>query len=91
MIRNLLAGASVLALLSGAALAQDSVTQSTTTTVTAPDAPAPVDSVSKSTTVKSSDSFGNQHEESDSVSKSQAMTPNGTETNETRTHSSTDQ
>jgi hypothetical protein len=83
MFRHLLAGATAIALTMGAAYAQDSVSsQSTTVTTT------PVDSVSKSTTTKSTDAFGNETREHHSFEKSQAMTPDGDTVTTTREHSS---
>lgn len=86
MYRTLLAGVAALALMAGAAYADDYSSQSTTTTV-APAPTAPGDSYSKSKTVKHTDAFGNQSEVHDSVSKSQAMTPDGDSTTVTHSHS----
>lgn len=86
MFRNLLAGVAVVALMTGAAYAQDSYSSQSTTVTEAP-AP-PVNSFSKSTTTKSIDALGNESEESHSISKSQAMTPDGDTVTETRTKSS---
>ena len=69
MFRTLLAGVAALALMTGAAVAQDN-------------------SYSQSTTTRSVDAYGNQVEQKDSVSKSQAMTPDGATTTVTRSHSS---
>ncbi|HEY5208642.1 MAG TPA: hypothetical protein VIJ42_04265 [Stellaceae bacterium] len=89
MIRNLLAGVAALALMTGAALANETYSQSTT--VVAPAAPvAPTgDSYSKTRTEKSTDSYGNQTEHRDRMEKSQAMTPDGGAATTTHTHSST--
>jgi hypothetical protein len=84
MYRTMLAGVAALALMAGAAYADDYSSQSQTTVSPAP----PADSYSKSTTVRHTDAFGNQSEQHDSVSKSQAMTPDGNST--TVTHSHTD-
>jgi hypothetical protein len=85
MFRNLLAGVAALALMSGAAYAQDSYSSQSTTTEVAPAPTAPADTYSKTTTRRSTDAFGNQSQETHSVSKSQAMTPDGDTT--TVTHS----
>lgn len=88
MFRNLFAGVAALALMTGAAFAQDSYSSQSTTTTVAPAPAPPASSYSKSTTRRSVDAYGNQVEERDSVSKSQAMTPDGDTTTVTRSHSS---
>jgi hypothetical protein len=85
MYRTMLAGVAAIALMAGAAYADDYSSQTTTTV--APAAPAPANSYSKSKTVKHTDAFGNQSEQHDSVSKSQAMTPDGDSTTVTHAHS----
>lgn len=86
MFRNLLAGAAAIALMTGAAYAQDSYSSQSTTVTEAPS--PPVDSYSKSTTTKSTDAYGNQTEEHRSFEKSQAMTPDGDTVTTTRERSS---
>lgn len=86
MFRNLLAGAAAIALMTGAAHAQDSYSSQSTTVREAPAPPA--NSYSKSTTTKSTDAFGNETREHHSFEKSQAMTPDGDTVTTTREHSS---
>lgn len=85
MYRTMLAGVAALALMAGAGVASADEYSSQTTTTVAPAPPA--DSYSKSTTVKHTDAYGNQSEERDSVSKIQAITPDGDSTTVTHTHS----
>ena len=95
MMRNMLAGVAALALISGAAVAQDNSysSQTTTTTVAPTPAPMPVPdaSFSRTTTERAVTPNGTEVERTQSVQKNQAYSPNGdTTTTTTKTQTNTD-